>query len=82
MGGLGCKNPTNSCVKYDVKFTTDIDLNGQDLNEFGQPIEFETKHERMVHKLKNLKKRALQIHDFESVKDIDWYLIYCLLSGF
>jgi len=72
--GVKC-SPSNgeynlNCGNYDV--STEVDSEGRDLNQNGLPIQFNTKHERIIHKLKNLRKRANMIKDGDSSKEIDW----------
>ncbi len=43
-----------------------------DRDEKGEIIEFNTKLERMVYKIRFLKMRAMQFNDRESLKHIDW----------
>ncbi len=68
MGGLN----TNTCSSYDGASGSEIGTGGKDINEFGQPIEFSTKHERIVHKIKKIKTKASVKKDYETASELEW----------
>jgi len=71
----GCKSAISDCKNSsDMPMLTNYDfsMDEVELDEKGEQIIFNTKLERMIFKLKFLKKRALQYKDKESLKHINW----------
>ena len=70
--GIRCSLGNLSYGNMNTKLPVDHDDEGRDIGTDGQVIQFNTKHEKMIHKLKNLKKRANLINDSDSTKEIEW----------
>lgn len=70
----GCRTAISSCKDIDVPGSTDNDISSEDfeVNEKGEQVTFDTKLERMVFKLKYLRKRALEAKDKPCLKHINW----------
>ena len=70
----GCRTAMSSCKDIEVPKPTDNDNSTDEfeLNEKGEQITFNTKIERMIFKLKYLRKRALEAKDKPCLKHINW----------
>jgi len=72
MGNATGGNKSSFLKNANIEIAIDLDNEGRDINAKGEVIHFNTKHERIIHKLKNLRKRANVVQESEVTNDIDW----------